>query len=62
MYVSLALLSCNVMLITCMWPEFEYAYNSVWQTCTCYKQQKIKSYAENIGEKCIYVCKIVFLI
>jgi hypothetical protein len=49
------------MLSTCMWLEFEYAYCSIYQTCTCCKQQKIKSYAENIGEKCIYVCKIGIL-
>jgi hypothetical protein len=44
-----------------MWLEFEYAYSSIYQTCTCGKQQKIKLYAESIGKKCIYVFRIGIL-
>jgi len=39
------------MLITYMWLKFEYAYSSIYQTCTCCKQQKINSFEENIGAK-----------
>jgi hypothetical protein len=44
-----------------MWLKFECAYISIYQTCTCCKQQKIKSYAENIGGKNVFTyVKLVF--